>query len=168
METRDLSIRKLAGPAEARVCAELMAGSEPWITLQRGYEESLAMFSDPEREVYVAAAGTEIAGFVILQMRGALVGYLQSVGVAPDWRGRGVGSKLIAFAEKRIFSEAPNVFILVSSFNDRARALYERLGYEVIGELKDYIVAGHSEILLRKSLSPLAAFNRPKGESKAD
>jgi hypothetical protein len=29
------------------------------------------------------------------------------------------------------------------------------MGYEVIGELKDYIVAGHSEILLRKSTGPL-------------
>jgi ribosomal protein S18 acetylase RimI-like enzyme len=46
----------------------------------------------------------------------------------------------------------------VSSFNRDARRLYERLGYQVIGELTDYIVQGHSEILLRKSLGPLAGF----------
>jgi len=33
--------------------------------------------------------------------------------------------------------------------------LYERLGYEVVGELKDYIVPGHSEMLLRKTIGPL-------------
>lgn len=161
-------IRKLASPAEAQLCARLMAESQPWITLRRDYAEALAMFTDPEREVYVAVADTETVGFVIVQMRGAFVGYLQSVGVAPEWRGRSVGSKLIAFAEERIFKEAPNVFILVSSFNERAQALYERLGYEVVGELNDYIVAGHSEILLRKSIAPLSEFNRPPDEDMPD
>jgi ribosomal protein S18 acetylase RimI-like enzyme len=48
----------------------------------------------------------------------------------------------------------------VSSFNDGALRLYQRLGYQKVGELPDYIVAGHSEILLRKTIGPLAAFNR--------
>jgi ribosomal protein S18 acetylase RimI-like enzyme len=60
------------------------------------------------------------------------------------------------FAVQRILRVAPKVFICVSSFNDRARSLYERLGYEVVGELKDFIVRGHSEWLLRKSIGPLA------------
>jgi ribosomal protein S18 acetylase RimI-like enzyme len=47
----------------------------------------------------------------------------------------------------------------VSSFNEGARRLYERLGYTVVGELTDYIVQGQSEILLRKTRGPLAGFN---------
>jgi ribosomal protein S18 acetylase RimI-like enzyme len=43
----------------------------------------------------------------------------------------------------------------VSSFNPRARELYERLGYEFIGELKDYLVRGHSELLMRKTIGPI-------------
>jgi ribosomal-protein-alanine N-acetyltransferase len=50
------------------------------------------------------------------------------------------------------------VFMCVSSFNDGARRLYQRLGYQVVGELTDYIVRGHSEILLRKTSGPLATF----------
>jgi [ribosomal protein S18]-alanine N-acetyltransferase len=46
----------------------------------------------------------------------------------------------------------------VSSFNQGARRLYERLGYNVVGELTDYIVEGHSEILLRKTVGPMATF----------
>ena len=46
----------------------------------------------------------------------------------------------------------------VSSFNGGARRLYERLGYEVVGELTDYIVQGHSEILLRKTVGPLTGY----------
>jgi ribosomal protein S18 acetylase RimI-like enzyme len=42
------------------------------------------------------------------------------------------------------------VFLLVSSFNAGARALYERLGYEQAGELPDYVIDGHSEILMWK------------------
>jgi [ribosomal protein S18]-alanine N-acetyltransferase len=47
----------------------------------------------------------------------------------------------------------------VSSFNQAAGRLYQRLGYTMIGELTDYIVAGHSEILLRKSIGPLNEFH---------
>jgi ribosomal protein S18 acetylase RimI-like enzyme len=66
-----------------------------------------------------------------------------------------VGTDLIRFAEERIFPTYPNVFLCVSSFNPRARALYERLGYELIGELHDFLIAGHSEFLLRKTTGPI-------------
>jgi ribosomal protein S18 acetylase RimI-like enzyme len=93
-------------------------------------------------------------------MQGAFVGYLQSVCVAPQWRGKGLGSELMDYVEKRILSETPNVFICVSSFNERVEKLYERRGYEVVGELKNWIVPGHSEILLRKTIAPLTEFKR--------
>jgi ribosomal-protein-alanine N-acetyltransferase len=66
----------------------------------------------------------------------------------------------MAFAEERIFSETPNVFICVSSFNKFTQRFYERLGYEVVGELKDYIISGHSEILLRKTIAPFTEFKK--------
>ena len=151
-------VRQLATDDEAEACARLMASSEPWITLRRGYDASLEAVRDPSREVYVATPVdvAQVVGFLILSMRGAFAGYVQSVAVREDWRGRGLGAQLIAFAESRIFAETPNAFICVSSFNERARALYERLGYETVGELRDYIVRGHSEWLLRKSIAPLA------------
>lgn len=153
-----LSVALLAGEAEAQACARMMAESEPWLTLGRTYQVSLAVVQDPSREVYVARDESGLAGFVILCMTGAFVGYIQTVCIHPDRRGQGLGSKLVEFAEQRILAESPNVFMCVSSFNRDARRLYERLGYQVIGELTDYIVQGHSEILLRKSLGPLAGF----------
>jgi ribosomal protein S18 acetylase RimI-like enzyme len=138
----------------------MMAKSEPWITLQRDFDASLGMITDPSREVYVATVHGEIAGFIVLLMHGAFVGYIQSVCVAPEWRGQGIGTELMAFAERRIFSETPNAFICVSSFNGGARRLYERLGYHVIGVLEDYVIAGHSEILLRKTIGPLTEFKK--------
>jgi ribosomal protein S18 acetylase RimI-like enzyme len=157
-------VRRLTGDQEAAACAAIMSTSEPWVTLGRTYERSLAVVGDSDAEVYVAVPTTvgpepaAVAGFLVLGMRGAFTGYIRTVALRAEWRGRGLGTALIAFAERRILREAPNVFLCVSSFNGRARALYLRLGYEVVGELRDYIVRGHSEWLLRKSVAPLAEF----------
>ena len=150
-----LEIRRLGSPEEARACARMMAGSEPWITLGRGYEESLKLLQDPSREVYVGFREGTPLGFVILNMAGAFTGYLQTICVAPGERSRGVGTRLLRFAEERVFRDSPNLFLCVSDFNPRARALYEKLGYRLVGELSDYVVAGHSELLFRKTIGPI-------------
>jgi ribosomal-protein-alanine N-acetyltransferase len=153
-------IRRLFDIGEAETCARMMSASEPWITLRRGYEDSLRHLTDPLKEGYLSTSQDDIVGFMILNMKGAFVGYIQTVCVAPEWRNQGIGTQLMDFAEKRIFTEAPNVFLCVSSFNTKAKDLYKRLGYEIIGELKDYIISGQSEILMRKTLAPLTEFKK--------
>ncbi len=150
-----LTIRSLETRAEAEACARMMADTEPWITLRRDYEACLRVVLDETRERYVAYRGADLAGLLILNLKGAFVGYIQTVCAAPQARGTGVGTALVAFAEERIFREFKNVFICVSDFNRGARRLYERLGYQLVGELVDYVVAGHSELLLRKTRGPL-------------
>jgi [ribosomal protein S18]-alanine N-acetyltransferase len=156
----DITIRLLQGREEIRACARMMAASEPWITLQRDCDDSLRNLSSPEKEIHVALEGEEVVGFVVLNLHGGFVGYMQSICVAPEWRSRGIGRRLIAFAEERVFRDYPNMFICVSSFNPGAQRFYRNLGYEVIGELKNFIVEGHSEILLRKSVAPLTTFRQ--------
>jgi ribosomal protein S18 acetylase RimI-like enzyme len=136
----------------------MMCSSEPWITLGRTFEASLAIVRDPTREVYLARDEDGIAGFLILCLTGAFVGYIQTICIDSRCRGRGLGSLLLEFAEQRIRRVAPNIFMCVSSFNAGARRLYERNGYKVVGELTDYLVQGHSEILLRKAFGPIATF----------
>lgn len=150
-----LAIRPLATHDEAEACARMMAGTEPWITLRRDYEACLRVMLDETRERYVAYRGDRLAGLLILNVKGAFVGYIQTVCAAPEFRGTGVGTELVRFAEERILREFRNVFICVSDFNHGARRLYERLGFRLVGELTDYVVAGHSEILLRKTRGPL-------------
>jgi ribosomal-protein-alanine N-acetyltransferase len=137
------------------MCARLMASSEPFKTLRRGYDESLRIINDPLREVYLALIDGEVIGFIVVVMKGAFTGYIQSICVSPDYRGKGVGSRLMDYAETRILSETPNVFLCVSDFNDRAMNLYLRRGYKVIGEIPDYLIEGSSEIFLRKTIGPL-------------
>jgi ribosomal-protein-alanine N-acetyltransferase len=160
-ETTGVIIDRLKNDQQARACARLMASSEPWITLGRDEESALRNLRNPDVEVSVAADGAMVLGFIILSMRGPFRGYIQTVGVVPQHRGRGIGTRLVRFAEERIFRETPNVFLCVSSFNNRAQNLYRRLGYEVVGQLKNFIVPGHSEILMRKTIGPLVSFRRP-------
>ncbi|MFN2565832.1 MAG: GNAT family N-acetyltransferase [Gemmatimonadaceae bacterium] len=165
IDARRVTVRPIAGDDEVRVCAQIMATSDPWVTLGRTTDQALAILSDREvQEIYVAVHEGTVVGFVILVLKGAFVGYIRTVAVHADWRSRGLGRRLLRFAEERIFRESPNVFLCVSSFNTRARSLYDRLGYETVGELRDYIVRGHSEWLMRKTLGPHAEFRRDKAE----
>lgn len=154
------TIRRLAGVAELAICAKMMAESEPWLTLRRSLEASIRTLQDPDKEVYVLDDDDEILGFVVLDLRGPFPGYLQTVCVRSGERGQGHGARLIAYAEERIFRDSPNVFMCVSTFNPDARRLYEQLGYTVVGELPNYIVQDHGEILLRKTRGPWSAFGR--------
>ena len=155
-----IKIDKLEHADEIEICARMMTNSEPWITLRRDYQASVETLSVPSKEIYLALHDGQIAGFVILNLQGAFIGYIQTVCVSPVWRGKGIGSQLVDFAEGMIFSQAPNVFICVSSFNKGAQRLYQRFGYEVIGELKDYIVSGHSEVLMGKTIAPLSEYTK--------
>jgi ribosomal-protein-alanine N-acetyltransferase len=154
-------IERMAGDAEARICARIMAESEPWITLRRGFEAALKLTADPTKEVYVARAGKELAGHIVVNMEGPFAGYIQALVVSPEWRGQKIGEQLLRFAEERIFRDSPNVFLCVSGFNPRAQKFYARLGYERIGELKDYVISGELELLMRKSIGPKDEF-RPQ------
>jgi ribosomal protein S18 acetylase RimI-like enzyme len=142
-----------ANESERDLAAALLAGSEPWITLGITARQCEKTCHDPEYLVYIAYLGDEPAGTVILDPRG-LAGspYLKSIAVYPKFRGRGVGSSILSFSEDLFRSESKHFFLCVSSFNQGARKFYERHGYKVIGELKDYIIEGASEILMYKHL----------------
>jgi ribosomal protein S18 acetylase RimI-like enzyme len=123
-------IRPLSSDEEAEACARMMASSEPWRTLGRTYDACLERMRDETKERYVAVGEDGRAlGFIVLNMQGAFVGYIQTVCVAAETRGQGLGARLVRFAEERIHRDSPNVFLCVSSFNEGAKRLYERLGY---------------------------------------
>lgn len=142
--------------------AELMAASEPWLTLGRGRVEALKLLRNRRKQCFVVRCDGKRAAFLVLDLHGPLGGYLQTIGVAPEMRGRGVGSATLRWAEARIFKTHRNILLCVSSFNRGAQRLYRRAGYEVVGRLRDYVVAGHDEILMRKTLGPLS----PKSKMK--
>jgi ribosomal protein S18 acetylase RimI-like enzyme len=154
----DLVIRPLRVAVEARFCAAFMAASEPWLTLGSTEEIIFRGLNNPAREVHVAEMNNQVVGALMLHLDGLLNGYIQTIAVHPDARGGRIGTRLMQYAEERILRGSPNVFLCVSSFNQRAQTFYERLGYQRVGELPDYVVKGHAEILMRKTTGPLRDF----------
>jgi ribosomal protein S18 acetylase RimI-like enzyme len=133
--------------------AALMARTEPWVTLGRTLEGCRAVCHHPEHLVFVARRATERLAFLILQRRGVVGSpYLATICVDETWRSRGIGRQLLAWTEDYFRPQARHLFLCVSSFNPRARRLYERSGYEQVGELPDYFIDGASEILMYKRL----------------
>ena len=157
-----IEVTPLRRRADREWAARLMASSEPWLTLGRGYAASLRLLRNPAKEVILVRAGKERAGFLILDLNGPLGGYIQTIGVAPEMRGRGIGTAALHWAETHIFKSHHNILLCVSSFNRAAARLYRKLGYEKVGRLRDYVVAGHDEILLRKTRGPLARSTEKK------
>jgi ribosomal protein S18 acetylase RimI-like enzyme len=107
MKMLEIEITPLAGDAEARACAEMMASSDPWVFFGRTFEQCLARVTNPGGEVWVAREDGIARGFIILVLQGAFVGYIQVVCVAAEARGSGLGSRLVRFAEERIFGSSP-------------------------------------------------------------
>ena len=132
--------------------ARLMASSEPWITLGRGFEACRAYALDPAYLTLVARRDGAPLGFVRSHPRGVAGSpYIASIAVTSETRRQGVGAALLDAAE-RLYPKARYIFLCVSSFNPRARVLYERYGYKYIGELPDDIIDGASEHLMAKRL----------------
>ncbi len=142
-----------ATDAERDWCARLMSASEPWITLGRNLDQCRVFCQNREYLLYVAHTNGEPCGFMMMHRRGlASSPYITVLAVAPEFRSRGIGGRLLEFAEELFRSEARHLFLCVSSFNLRARSFYERHGYTAVGELKDYIIEGASEVLMHKRL----------------
>jgi ribosomal protein S18 acetylase RimI-like enzyme len=138
---------------EREWAADLLAGTDPWITLGVSREQCLRNCQDPEFEVYIAHAGTEPCGVMILDPRG-LAGspYIKSVAVAESFRGFHVGAKLLEFTEDICRKRSRHLFLCVSSFNSDAQRFYKNHGFAVVGELSDYIIKGASETIMHKPL----------------
>jgi ribosomal-protein-alanine N-acetyltransferase len=148
--------------ADFSVCAGIMASTDPWITLGMDYAQCLVAFEGTCKEIYVVKDGKEIAGFVILQVCGTFSGYIQTICISENYRGRGIGRTLLKFCEERILKFSPNVFICVSSFNKGAAKLYYDFGFKLVGELDNFVKTGFSELLLRKSVGPRAGYKPVK------
>jgi GNAT superfamily N-acetyltransferase len=74
-------------------------------------------------------------------------------------RGRGYGGKLMATAEREAAARGCGSAFL-DTFSFQALPFYERLGYEVFGELTDF-PPGHSRYFLRKSIKVGAGVEPP-------
>lgn len=153
-------------PADIPAIARLMAGSTTWerygidatqaASTLAGFVEKSSHDPD-DYTCLVAEQDLQVVGFVVLLFYGCfgMSGYIKLIGTREDRRRMGVGRLLLGAAEALAFARGPNVFLLVSHFNDPAIRFYERMGYRRIGVIEDYVVPGIDEFLYRKSVGPI-------------
>jgi ribosomal-protein-alanine N-acetyltransferase len=165
MPQEKIAFRLTKDPKKIVICALMMSESDPWITLEMNYEQCLNAFEGDCKEIYVVETENVIAGFVILQTCGTFSGYIQTICINKIYRGRGFGKKLLQFCEERILKFSPNVFICVSSFNKGAIKLYYEFGFKLVGELDNFVKAGFTELLLRKTVGPRVGYTGQKKKS---
>ncbi len=96
-----------------------------------------------------AVIGREMIGFIagdIRRLEGTA--WIATVGVLPEYRGRGIGSALLQACEEKITVERIRLCVRVS--NDTAIRLYERRGYARVGEWSRYYQDGESALVMEK------------------
>ena len=142
-----------ATPDERQWTARLLAESEPWITLGVSFEQCLKTCNDPAYLLFIARSGKLPCGAVVFDPRGlASSPYIKSIVVATEFRGQKIGAGLLHYAENYARNLSKHMFLCVSSFNARAHDFYIARGYHAVGELKDYLIPGATEIIMYKHL----------------
>lgn len=106
-----------------------------------------------KREIFVALdESNQFLGHIWIALKGAFYDfpYCRSLAVKKEYRGQGVGTALLRYYEQVGFTTATRLFILVSDFNQKAKKLYERLGYIQVGLIPNLFKNGIAEHILVK------------------
>jgi ribosomal-protein-alanine acetyltransferase len=99
------------------------------------------------------AADTPMAGFIVGVVESDGTGHVVVLGVAPEWRRRGIGRRLMHEIEAAFVKrEVRLVHLEVRTTNDAARKLYEGLGYAIAGRRLAYYTNGDDGYLMVKGL----------------
>ena len=103
------------------------------------YQRTFELQEQGTRLMLLADVGGFPVGQIFISFEGVRgefqSGYLYSLRVLEPFRGRGIGTRLIRAAEDILRARGyQRAVIAVSRQNDRARRLYERLGYVVYRE----------------------------------
>jgi ribosomal protein S18 acetylase RimI-like enzyme len=143
--------------SHVEACEEIVAASDPWKRLgERVDFLSVLSRNSTNTQAYVCTVGTETAGFILFIPEPVFArgGYLRAIGVSPRFRRKGIGGKLLSFAERMTAKRALHFFLCASSFNRRAQTFYKNCGYTHVGKLPGFIKLGLSEYIYWKRLRP--------------
>jgi len=136
-------------------CNDIVAVSEPWKTLREKIDFEQAI---TRKQAYTCirreGVMPEVAGFIVFTAEPVFArgGYLRAIGVATSLRNHGIGSKLMAFAEKTVSRHAAYLYLCVSSFNRKGQAFYKNSGYTRVGTLPGLVTPAASEYIYWKRL----------------
>ena len=102
----------------------------------------------PEHWQIITAAGTD-AGILIVDYRPTEI-YLARIEIHPDYQGHGIGTRLISALIDEAAQRGQDLVLDVLTVNNRAHALYQRLGMNEVARHGD----GNIRITMRSTRSP--------------
>ncbi|HOV94615.1 MAG TPA: N-acetyltransferase [Spirochaetales bacterium] len=146
----DSEIGRRYGFTQAGICASItksIAGSGHFVVAKSAVTEKTE-----EQNAKDAKAASHIAGFAWFEPEGAFAQapYLKLIAVDSRLQSAGIGSKLLEAFETETAQFGRAWLLLVSDFNDKAAAFYERHGYERAGRLRNFAREGIDEIVMYK------------------
>lgn len=104
-------------------------------------------------EIHVALSEeNKCIGFIWYRINGTFdkYPYLHMIVVDKKFQSKGIGKTLIYYFENVITVNYDKVFLMVGVLNERARRLYEKLNYKVVGAFSDFYIDGVEEYLMMK------------------
>jgi ribosomal protein S18 acetylase RimI-like enzyme len=149
------SLEPLA-PDDAVRLAQVFAGIDPWARYPYETAALAAYLQDvePGAPRFALTRGGEAIGAVGVRLNWLRGPYLQFLGIVPEAQGHGLGAACLEWLESEARAAAErHLWVLVSAFNARARAFYERHGFALAATLDDLVRDGSCELLLRKRLA---------------
>lgn len=102
--------------------------------------------------LYVALYNDICVGFVWYITNGAFHSfpYLHIISVKEEYRGKGIGKKMMDFVEDIILKNDTKLFLVVADFNPEAKRFYEKLGYKQVGSIPNLYRNGTTEYIMMK------------------
>ncbi len=118
-------------------------------------EQSSILFTEgiKNKEIYIAMdMNDQFLGYIWIDLTGVFstFPYVRSIAVNKNYRGQGIGKKLLSFFEELGFKQSSKLFLLVSDFNTRAKKLYTELGYQEMAVIPNLFKPEISEFLMMK------------------
>ena len=96
-----------------------------------------------------AVCDEKIIGFIAADIRRSdLTSWIATVGVLPEYRGRGIGQALLAECEAQI--PTPSIRLCVRASNTAAIEMYKRAGYTYINNWAGYYQGGEDALVMEK------------------
>jgi ribosomal-protein-alanine N-acetyltransferase len=128
---------------------------EPHSRFGRSYMRQLVSRSNAA--TWIAEEDGRLTGFAILEWaegKSGIKAYIQTIEVAPEARGRGVGRKLLGCIESSAYNAgAALIWLHVEAANAAAIRLYETHGYRCEGRKENYYPLGRAALIYMKRLN---------------
>ncbi|MEM0906262.1 MAG: GNAT family N-acetyltransferase [Pseudomonadota bacterium] len=151
-----------ARPGDYEMLEDIHARSfvAPWSA-----DEQAALNDGPGVRTFVARRGSATSsrrpiGFITVRCA-ADEAEILTMAVAPRQRNAGVGRLLLEAALRHLYAErVREVFLEVDPHNEPAMALYRHMGFETVGERRDYY--GNGDATRQKALTMRLLMEQPQ------